>query len=290
MGQSGGVLPYGFREGFRSEYLADYIFSAFGPSLGVKRENDYGIDLICNLAILEGTYMKVGSTYGVQVKSEGSEFKFIGKEAIKWLNSLEFPLFLAEISKKESKVKIYSTWNINRFLLSIANINENFYPEELCFQPSEEEILSDPNIEKGIIPLGSPILEFNIMDLGEKDIRLKYQKIFKEWLDIDVENYSLRRAGVSRVFGYIKWETNKSLDDAYRTWIRPYFFSPNHHENAKKILLEAAIVEGLYLKRSFESSGIVEFKNDFNNLRQYINAAKWNLDDWGKDLFSSELK
>lgn len=99
MSKSGGVITFNYREGFRSEYLADYVFSAFGPSLPIAREDDYGVDMICNMAYQEGKLMRVEATYGVQVKSQDTAFKYIGKQAVNWLFSLEFPLFFVEISK-----------------------------------------------------------------------------------------------------------------------------------------------------------------------------------------------
>ena len=51
---SGGILAYNFREGYRSEYLAHYIFSGFGPAIPVAREDDFGLDLICNISKRDG--------------------------------------------------------------------------------------------------------------------------------------------------------------------------------------------------------------------------------------------
>ncbi len=290
MGKSGGLLAYNFREGFRSEYLAEYVFSAFGPSLSISRENDYGLDLICNLAFQERQQMNIEMTYGVQVKSEGTDFKYRGRQAVDWLFSLEFPLLLAVVSKTESKIKIYSTWNLNLFLLSIEKGNENTYPEELFFLPTNDPKLKGPDKKTGLIPLGLPILEFNIMDIGDKEIKEKYQNILKEWLDFEVANYSLRRAGVSRVFGYIKWETNKSLKEGCRTWYRPYFYSPQHNEDSKRIISEAAIVMGLYLKNSYHLTSQQVFKDEFNELRNYISKyCASNMDDWSQDIFKDEI-
>ena len=290
MGKSGGLLAYGFREGFRSEYLANYIFSAFGPSLPVVREDDYGIDLICSLAFQEGVYMKVGGTFGVQIKCEGKDFKYRGKQATDWLFSLEFPLFFAEVSKLESRIKIYTMWNINRFLLSLEKGNQETYPEEIFFKPTQDDELKSPEKDTGVIPLGHPILDFNIMEIGEKPIKEKYQKILNEWLEFEIENYSYRRAGVSRVFGYIKWETNKSLDEGFRTWSRPYFYSPAHSERAKKLIFESSIIEVIYLKESYKTNQSPDLKAEFNNLRKYIKThCKEHMDKWSQDIFMDEL-
>lgn len=290
MGKSGGLLAYNFREGFRSEYLAEYVFSAFGPSLSISRENDYGIDLICNLAFNEKQYMNIEMTYGVQVKSEGADFRFKGKQAVDWLFSLEFPLLLAVVSKTESRIKIFSTWNLNLLLLSIEKGNRETYPEELYFQPTDDSELKGPESTTGLIPIGLPILEFNIMDIGDKKLKEKYQKILKEWLDFEVENYLLRRMGVSVAFGFIKWETNKSLEEGLRTWYKPHFYSPQHYEGSKMTVSKAAVVMGLYLKNIYRSTGNQLFKNEFNEIRNYISkyCASY-LDEWSQDIFKEDI-
>lgn len=290
MGKSGGILAYNLREGFRSEYLAEYVFSAFGPTLSVAREDDYGLDLICNLAFQEKQYMKIEMTYGVQIKSEGTDFKFKGKQAVEWLFALEFPFLLAEISKSESKIKIYSTWNINLLLLSIEKDNQETYPEELFFKPTNDQMLAAPDKVSGIIPLGIPILEFNIMEIGNKQTKEKYQKILKEWLEFEVKNYSRRRADISCAFGYVKWETNKSLDESVRSWFKPFFYSPKHYDNSKKAITEAAIAMGLYLKGSFELTQNSIFQEEFNNLRKYIKTYCTSyLDNWSQNIFKNEI-
>lgn len=128
------------------------------------------------------------------------------------------------------------------------------------------------------------------MDLGEKDNREKFKKILNEWLEFEVKNYAYRRAGISRIFGYIKWETNKSLDEGYREWYRPYIYSPIHNENAKKIITETAIVVGLYLKNSFMENHDEIFQNEINQLQSYVNFfCKDNLDEWGQNLFTEKI-
>lgn len=58
--------------------------------------------------------------------------------------------------------------------------NQETYPDEIFFQPTNDFELRGPDKTTGIIPLGFPILEFNIMEIGEKQIKEKFQKILKE--------------------------------------------------------------------------------------------------------------
>src|SRR5215510_4078379 len=66
--QTGSYAPNA-REGARSEYLAQYVFSRFGTSLPVLRQEDHGLDLHCTLSERKGRRAWPVAYYSVQVKS-----------------------------------------------------------------------------------------------------------------------------------------------------------------------------------------------------------------------------
>jgi hypothetical protein len=182
---SGGILEYNFREGYRSEYLAHYIFSSFGPAIPVAREDDFGLDLICNISKSDGKVQLVESSYGIQIKSIKTEFKFTKKEAIKWLFHLDFPLLFAEIDKTNLSIKIFSTWSLNWFLLRINSAEDSSWPSEISFVPSNSEDFGSPDPDTGVIPIGKPILDFSLDDLTDNIKREYFQNVLKEWIDLD---------------------------------------------------------------------------------------------------------
>ncbi len=289
---SGGIITYNFREGYRSESLAQYIFSAFGPCIPINREDDYGIDLLCNLADRVSQMLLIKSSFGVQVKSKGEKFEFIGKQAVKWLSNLEFPILLAVISKESSSIEIYSTWNINTFLLQLNLSNESCFPDKIQFIPDNEPSLVLSSIENGIgkIPIGKPILSFNVTEIGENDKRVSYWSIISEWIEMDSENYKLRRAGLPVSLGYYKWQTNRPLANN-PNWDKRYFWSPVHFQTVKKGIIESAIVSANFLKSTYESNPkeYYFYKDEFNSLRQYILAHCQDEMSFGKELFENEL-
>ena len=290
MHKSGGLTLRNPRQGYRAEYIAEYIFSAFGTSIIATQGNDVGIDLLCNLTAFEGHYILVKSSYGVQVKSLGYPFEYFGAHATTWLRNLEFPLLLANVDKEKSNIKIYSAWNLNRYLLAFNSDDPDQYPERITFNPSDEDELKEPNIRTGEIPIGKPILDFNLQDVGIEENWRTFYNILDEWLTMDNKNYLLRRAGISCAFGYIKWYTNKSLEESLRKWYKPYFYSPYHTENAKHTIAEAYIVLGLYYKNSFEASKNPSFKVEFNNMRLYVqNHLISYMEDFGRKLFQNEI-
>jgi len=64
-----GVRLHNPRQGDRSEYLAVYMLSALGLVTQVPRQEDIGIDLICNLAEQESGIVGFRHHFAVSVKS-----------------------------------------------------------------------------------------------------------------------------------------------------------------------------------------------------------------------------
>lgn len=286
---SGGVTARNTRQGFRSEYIAKYIFSAFGTAINVTSENDIGLDLLCNLTFDQNKLIVYKSSFGIQVKSKGKQFKYSGKQATTWLSKLEFPIILAEIDKPNSKIKIYSTWNVNRYILGFFSDDESRFPEEILFDTTVTEDLLEPKCAEGIIPVGKPILEFNFQDIDDAEKCNNFYNVLSEWLEIDNKNYALRRAGVSSAFGYINWETNINPSVSH-VWYKPYFYSPHHTEKITNLLSELWPVLGLYNKESSDNGTIEPFRSTFNDLLQFAN--KYLVDKFGdfeKGIFDKEL-
>ncbi len=271
---SGGIITYNLREGFRSESLAHYVFSAFGPCLPINTVEDFGFDLLCNLADIKQKMMLIKSSFGVQVKSKGFDFEFKGDHVIQWLSSLEIPFLLAVISKNTTLIEIYTTWNLNRLLLELGNISKTKYPNKIKFVPDNNKTLKFPTIKSksALIPIGKPILSFNISDLGNPQNRQSYRLIMGEWIEMDATNYKNRRAGLPICYGYTEWQSNLSLVQSRRGFDKKYFFGPTYHKKVNEIIIESAIVAGNYLKNTYNSNpkSFKLYKNEFNKLRNYI--------------------
>jgi hypothetical protein len=287
--KSGGVTARNTRQGFRSEYIARYIFSAFGTAVEVSQGNDIGLDILCNLTSFNGLLIFYKSSYGVQVKSNEDDFVYTGKQATTWLSMLEYPLLLASVDKKSGRIKIYSTWNLNRFLLSLHTNDENSFPDQIKFITSDDDQLGDPELN-GNIPVGKPILDFEFSDIDDPEKYDAYYKVLDEWLEFDNRNYSLRRAGVPLTFGYIKWETNKGLDASMRIWHKATYYSPFHTDKIKNLMAQALIPLGMYNKDNFKGSTQPHFKDEFNDIKKFIDKYLTEfMDDWGKGVFDNDL-
>jgi hypothetical protein len=99
-----GTFAANFKEGGRSEILADYLFSLWGAVSPVRRQDDFGIDLFCALSDRIGRLGVVSDYFAVQVKSGNENFKFNTSEEVNWLVTYPTPLFLAYVDKKQVSV------------------------------------------------------------------------------------------------------------------------------------------------------------------------------------------
>jgi hypothetical protein len=103
-----GATVYGFHEGTRSEYLAQFILSAFGTSVPVPHPEDHGIDFYCTLTERIDKLIWAKASYSVQVKSEGV-WVLEGRESVDWLIKHPLPLFLGMMDKKTLTFRISHT-------------------------------------------------------------------------------------------------------------------------------------------------------------------------------------
>ena len=104
-----GSVAKNFQQGARSEYLAQYVFSAFGTAVPVPRPEDSGIDLKCTLGEQQGYRFWVKDYYYLQVKSDENDIVLESRESVEWLHSLKLPLFICLVSKSGLEIELFQT-------------------------------------------------------------------------------------------------------------------------------------------------------------------------------------
>ena len=67
-----GVRSFSFREGDRSEYLAQFFLSAMGLCTAIPRQEDIGFDFSCSVADQEAGVLTFGYPYLISIKSISS--------------------------------------------------------------------------------------------------------------------------------------------------------------------------------------------------------------------------
>lgn len=112
-----GARYFNFRQGDRSEYLAQYLLSGLGLATPVPRQEDVGIDFHCAIADQNSGLLTFGHPFCLQVKSSTSpnvvfggskDGKWLDRE-IQWYLKETTPFFLGVVDKSALELLLYST-------------------------------------------------------------------------------------------------------------------------------------------------------------------------------------
>jgi len=112
-----GSRLFNFRQGDRSEYLAQYLLSGLGLVSPIPRQEDIGFDFVCSVADQEKGSLTFNHQYLISVKSLSSPTIELEPPKdwddslphIGWLFLLELPLILGVVDKAQSSIALYST-------------------------------------------------------------------------------------------------------------------------------------------------------------------------------------
>jgi hypothetical protein len=190
------VRSYSFREGDRSEYLAQFLLSALGLCSPIPRQEDVGYDFACSIANQESGLITFGYPYLISIKSKSRPIVKIKPTAtgiaandesnIAWLFPSQ-PTLLGVVDKKQVSISIYSLLPI--WFLHWAGPSDigtmNIRPRTKANQVGDvappvrgAELPNWPGHYHYEADLGHPIAKFNIDDLKNRDrIREVKQKL-----------------------------------------------------------------------------------------------------------------
>jgi hypothetical protein len=193
-----GSIAANFHEAGRSEYLGQYVFTTFGTSVQVPRQEDYGVDLYCTLfSERQGQRVWPVAYYSVQVKSEVEPWKFNHPESVRWVVEYPAPLLLCIIQKKDGLVRVYQT--MARFAAAVAAE----LPASMALAPGEPGSGRTYGFDAatGSHSLGPPILEFKVEDLLDDERFEQYRKVLHFWVLNDFDNVRRFQMGM-RLIGW----------------------------------------------------------------------------------------
>jgi len=244
-----GSLWSPFREGNRSEYLAQYFLSALGVSVNVPRPEDIGIDFYCVLAQETGKRLTFYSPFAVQVGSYGTkQFCYGGytdkgawrKEQLDWLFSQELPLFICTVGKEDLSFRLYSTSPMWLIRYQYGDVSEvHLVPDAThdIFTQSREAVADyagkggDGCIYR--IPLGAPIVALRIEDL-KSDLVNKARIGLAKAAQAEMFNLTYRRLNAH----FVQWLFDiTSNDDSAATRLGIFYaWNPEPGRNTREQL------------------------------------------------------
>ncbi len=228
--------------GNRAELLTIYALSSIAAVTHVRRENDFGFDLLCTLLTRQENVLRAGQSFGIQVKSSSktgkrygglnkskrnkSKRKWKGYE-IEWLFNQDQPILIAIADVKKCRVRLYSTCRIWYLLCQIGlNIGEVVLmpDEELAsgelktqsnqwrYKEKSLETCSDgTRVGNGFsyqVPLGEPIIELST-DNDEENYVDEIMSTLDKWLDLEYANILQRKLGIPSYSEWKSWQSNQ---------------------------------------------------------------------------------
>ena len=201
-----GAIAKNAQEGTRSEYFAQFVFSAFGTAIPVPHPEDSGIDLYCTLGNRLGRRFLVTHPYFVQVKSNKDPIEYSGMDDVKWLLSHNYPFFICVVNKKKVQLEIYQTLALT--MVSSKNLEKiTLHPNCKKFDLFPQEISN----EKLDISLGSPIVKLKLPSLDGGVFQSQLSDTLKSWIELDQENIALKSTGFTIYRVPDPWQTNKEV-------------------------------------------------------------------------------
>lgn len=277
-----GMLYYNFREGDRSEYLANYLLSGIGLVTPVPRQEDIGFDFYCQLSDQENQHLTFGFPFIIQIKSSSVKSIIHGsedqskwkKDQIDWLKRLEIPLLFGFINKKEMKLDIYNCSPLRYILTS------GLEPSMLEFMPRvsrDESEIHFPKFEKieawndatkgngykHTIDMGNSIITLTNDDIYDKDL-LKYKKELLRRV-ITMEQYNILFSRLK--LPYFNWTKTIQTDvDHQGAWFHADFVNESLIKNLFNSNAPALISIAINLSKNNRTYLMTAFKQILNEI------------------------
>ncbi|MBL7724766.1 MAG: hypothetical protein JNK27_11485 [Chitinophagaceae bacterium] len=279
-----GIRLYSFREGDRSEYLANYLLSGLGLVTAVPRQEDIGFDFYCQLANEETGNLSFGFPFVIQVKSSGEEKIVYGDsdlskwkaENLSWLFRLEIPLLIGVIHKKEMRLDIYNTSALNFIFFEFPNptlleLTLRNNPDRKDLHGVVKESLEGCPSDKGdgnkyIVDLGNPIITLTNDDIYDKDILKKKKEILRAVLFYEQQSLLYKKLGIPHFYWTFNIETDKGVTPA---WMHQTIQGQSI-ESLYSALAPSLISLALNLKARGQMNDVVSLKTIFTSIPGHL--------------------
>jgi hypothetical protein len=297
---SGGLL-HSFKEGNRSEILADYLLSSIGITTPVRRQDDHGFDFYCQIADNESGYLTFGYPFMIQIKSKATNNCIVygekedwKSENISWLFKNEIPFLIGIVDKRKFSIELFDTsglwqvYNINHQNCSTIEMCPNAHPKGEMRNNCELIKLEDWSEGKGDgfkykIDLGNPLISINNKDVLEIANLIERKNILRRIIEIEQLNILYRKQHV-RAFTEIKENITNASD-----FITGAKFEGRTTDNVDDIyasIREALIVQLFTLNLMGRKDEVQKIKELLRHIpyayyyKQFLNQTTEDLFDW----------
>ncbi len=201
---------YGFHEGDRSEYLAQFAFSTVGHCIAVPRQADYFLtDLIVHLFSRDqGALSVTGLDFGIQIKSGTNDIPVNGKDARLCFFRTLRPFLLGVVEKRTGMLSVYTT--MHRLRLAWTGLER-----DLTLTFAGDGSLNVPHkVGESQFPIGKPIACVCLDDLDHREDKRRMETrqtlstMLMSWVEFETVAIICRRLHLPWILLPLGYETN----------------------------------------------------------------------------------
>jgi len=157
---------------------------------------DYGIDATVTLAReYDAKRLIAEDIFAVQLKKASVSEIDLEDDQIKWLFDVPLPFYFGSVDVATTTLKLYC----DQTILFAERLKSDWKKMTIVF----DQPVTEADIEKGIVSLGTPIHTWSAAELESKDCRPAFYKVLKAHTKNSVINRVVRPVGT--VFMH-KWE------------------------------------------------------------------------------------
>ncbi|MGG9971336.1 hypothetical protein ACQ33O_06045 [Ferruginibacter sp. SUN002] len=254
-----GALQPDFRQGNRSEYLAQYLLSYLGTTVCVPRQEDVGIDFNCAISVNNGHIEEIKEQFHVQIKSnitddiEFGEVVKTGKDKkvrwknyeLEWLFNLDNPLFVGIINKDDESLELYSTsfmwfnyWNRKfltiKFLPNTPNgdMEEIHAMADIDISEWASELETEVPKVKTVVPMGPPVIKLTKDNVRQGDFIIQLKRLCRLAIQLEQANITYKKLRLP----YFNWLHKISTNNHF---VGGYFYAIDKVLNEEQRLYQS---------------------------------------------------
>jgi hypothetical protein len=267
-----GVRAYSFREGDRSEYLAQFLLSAVGLCTPIPRQEDIGFDFSCSIADQEEGVLSFGFPYLISIKSQSNPgVQLTPSDTIiaenrthhfDWLFRQNMPTFLGVVDKDEVKLRIFSLlplWflyyddqpHIGTLTL-VPRFDENA-THDIGKPQKGKEMDNWPGHYPYTIDLGHPVVILDIPTIQDEDRLLIMKTRFRNAVSFAEQNIQHSRLMIPHFYWFAI--TNPDASEATPGW---WFQAPPQTAGARGRTMSSLAPSLISMAMHFKEAGDTE--------------------------------
>ena len=195
-----------YRKGDWNEELGILLLKSLAAVAPIPRQEDFGLDAVATLLRPDQKYFVYAEdSFYVQLKSESKDPLSYRDHELEWLNNLQLPLFIGQVRRRDSSLRLYPAHSLNEML--ILRDFRGF--KELVVRLQENGgAKRQINEERCEVFLGEPLLTINIKQASDAEFTKHAYQILKDYLRMEHQNITSRHL---KFYRHIRWTTNEKV-------------------------------------------------------------------------------